>query len=207
MSLRGSIQNASALPLFVLVAGMACFAFAARLSAQDRPAADLLCEHAPSGFVQPVPQPFNRWMLVVCARQSQALVPVKGMIWYAHGSTEPISILALPPGATSLPASRDYNPAYNVRFKSLYAARVEGDKRERALAMLQSALQAGGGADKKTDVDHIFQLDAVSSIYEMRYNIFFYVSGTRPFAAMVCIDACQRTLLLDIVALDPAAKD
>jgi hypothetical protein len=71
---------------------------------------DLLCANAPAGTVEKVPPPFDRWLVVVCAPQSQALVPVEGTIWFAHGSTEPVSILALPPAATAVPGSGDYNP-------------------------------------------------------------------------------------------------
>ena len=206
MSVRGTCKTSLSCLMSVLVAGMICLFAASRSAAEEAPESDLLCEQAPTGMVEPIPQPFNYWMVIVCGPQSQALVPIEGTLWLAHGSNEPVSILALPPGATSMPTSGNYNPSYSVRFKSLYAANVEGEKWDRSLALLRDALTSGENADKKPNVDHIFQLDAVSSIYDMRYNIYFYVTGTRPFAAIVCIDACQRTLLLDIAQSDPASK-
>lgn len=179
----------------------------------DAPADDLLCAHAPAGSVQSVPSPFNLWLVVVCAPQSQALVPIEGMAWFAHGTQNPVSILALPPGATPVPRSEGYNPSYGVRFKSLFAAEVKGDKHKRAMAMLAEQVklstpsQSSGntGQAPLPKVDHIFQLDAVSIIYDMRYNIYFYLSGMRPVAGIACLDQCRRALFFDIVFTDAAA--
>lgn len=199
------------LMMFAMVSGAA---LAAEPSAVFRvpPAGDLLCAHAPAGSVQPVPPPFDFWLVVVCAPQSQALVPIEGMAWFAHGTKDPVSILALPPGATPVPHSDDYNPGYGVRFKSLFAAEVKGDKRKRAMAMLVEQIKQGASrrssdtaAPPLPQIDHIFQLDAVSIIYDMRYNIYFYVSGMRPVAGIACLDQCSRSLFFDIVFTDDAA--
>ncbi len=168
---------------------------------------DLLCAHAPTGSVRPVPPPFNLWLVVVCAPQSQALVPVEGMAWFTHGTKNPVSILALPPGATPVPRSAEYNPSYGVRFKSLFAAEVKGAKRDRIMDMLDEQIKLSASALSSSStrpkplpkVDHIFQLDAVSIIYDMRYNIYFYVAGARPVAGIVCVDQCSRSLFFDIV--------
>lgn len=174
---------------------------------------DLLCAHAPAGSVRPVPPPFNFWLILVCGPQSQALVPIEGMAWLAHGTREPVSILALPPDATPVPHSAEYNPSYGVRFKSLFAAEVKGSKRDRIMDMLDEQIKLNASGPSSSDarakplpkIDHIFQLDAVSIIYDIRYNIYFYVSGARPVAGIACVDQCHRSLFFDIVSTDDAA--
>lgn len=159
---------------------------------------DLVCAHAPKGSVQPVPPPFDYWVVLVCAEQSQALVPVAGMKWVKHGTDEAISILALPPGASTVPPAENYVPGYRVRFKSLFAAEVTGDKRKRVMAMLQDHLARDASPAPLPAIDHVFQLDAVSVIYDMRYNIYFYIHGLQPVEGIACIDACKQTLFFDI---------
>jgi hypothetical protein len=159
---------------------------------------DLLCAHAPKGTVQPVPPPFNYWVVLVCAERSQALVPIEGMKWVKHGTDETISILALPPGATPMPPAEDYVPGYRVRFKSLFAAEVTGDKRKRIMTMLKEHLARDASPAPLPSIDHVFQLDAVSVIYDMRYNIYFYIHGLQPVEGIACIDACKQTLFFDI---------
>lgn len=161
---------------------------------------DLMCDHAPKGTVEPVPPPFDYWVVLVCGPQSQALVPIEGMQWLAHGTNETISILALPPGASPVPPAQDqdYVPSYRVRFKSLQAVEVTGDKRKRIMAMLSEHLARDAAPPPLPRIDHIFQLDAISSIYDIRYNIYFYVSGLNPLQGIACIDECKQTLFFDI---------
>jgi hypothetical protein len=192
--------------LFVLLVGCGFGqALAAPLPA-DTPADsdDLLCAHAPKGFVQPLPAPFSYWMVLVCGPQSQALVPVEGMIWFAPGTTNPVSILALPPGVPPVRKSKDYNPSYAVRFKSFFAAEVEGEKRKRIMKLLNEAEARKATDEKFSAIDRIFQLDAVSSIYDMRYNIYFYLSNKLPRAAIVCIDDCKQRLFFDVLNINAA---
>lgn len=191
----------------LLSALVGCLAFAIASSARAAEASsstteDLICAHAPAGTVEAVPPPFNVWMVLVCAPQSQALVPVEGMLWFAHGTADPVSILALPPGTSPVPKTDDYNPSYGVRFKALYAAEAKEKKRARALKLLEAAM----GKDKPPKIDRVFQLDAVSIIYDMRYNIYFYVADKRPVSAIACIDECKQALLFDVLTLAEAAK-
>ncbi|MGV8995496.1 MAG: hypothetical protein ACOH12_00945 [Parvibaculaceae bacterium] len=160
---------------------------------------DLMCTNAPADTVQPVPAPFKFWMVLVCAPQAQALVPIKGMVWFAHGTKEPVSVLALPPGASALPRTADYNPSYNVRFKNIYASEAKGKKLARALDMLTDAQTKGKPVLMAKEVERVYQLDAISSIYDMRYNIYFYVSDNVPRAGLICIDACRQMLLVDVL--------
>jgi hypothetical protein len=172
-------------------------------------AEDLLCAHAPEGTVRPVPSPFNLWLVLVCGPQSQALVPIEGMAWLAHGTDTPVSILALPPDATPVPRSAEYNPSYSVRFKSLFAAEVKDAKRTRIMAMLDERIRQSASASSTNGtpprplpkIDHVFQLDAVSIIYDMRYNIYFFVSDKLPVAGIACVDGCKRSLFFDIVSM------
>lgn len=161
---------------------------------------DLLCDRAPAGSVPAVPKPFDLWAVIVCSASGQALVPIEGMVWLAHGTMEPVSILALPPAATPMAKTKDFDPRYGVRFTALYAAETKGAKRDRALSNLKAAL----GTKPAPKLDRVFQLDAVSSIYAMRYNIYFYLEDRRPRMALVCIDQCQEALPMDIMTAEEA---
>lgn len=162
---------------------------------------DLACAHAPAGTVETVPPPASLWAVIVCAPESQALVPVEGMVWRDRRTMERVSILALPPGVTPVPKSGDYDPRYGVRFKALYAAEAHDAKKARLLSYLKSAL----GRDPMPPIDRVVQLDAVSSIYDMRYNVFFFIRGKRPRLALACIDQCRRALLMDVLTDAEAA--
>lgn len=169
-------------------------------AAQAAPQEDLLCDHAPAGTVPAVPNPFSHWAVIVCSASGHALVPVEGMVWLAHGTAEPVAVLALPPAATPMPKTKDFDPRYGVRFTALYAAEAKEGKRARALAHLKAAL----GAKPPQKLERVFQLDAVSSIYAMRYNIYFYLEGRRPRYALVCIDQCSEALAMDILTAEEA---
>jgi len=191
----------SILPVLLLAS---LFAGATSPAHAEAPAVDLLCAHAPQGTVQPVPPPFNYWIVLVCGPQSQALVPIEGMKWLAHGTDEPVSILALPPGASSVPSADNYVPGYRVRFKSLFAAEVTGDKYKRIMTMLHEHLARDASPPSLPRIDHIFQLDAVSIIYDVRYNIYFYIHGLQPIVGIACVDECKQTMFFDILVDGPA---
>jgi hypothetical protein len=174
--------------------------YAAPVAAQHSNAAtasadDFLCVRAPQGTVVPVPPPFDRWLVVVCTAEGQALVPVEGSAWYAYGSRDLVSILALPPDTTA-PERQGPGPRYDIRFAAFYAIEATEERRGIALRRLKLAL---AGATVPT-VDHVYQIDAVSSVPDLRYNIFFYVQGKKPRMALVCLDRCTRALLLDVAA-------
>ena len=179
------------------------------LPADPAAEAALLCGNAPSDFVKPLPAPFDIWMVLVCGLQSQALVPVEGMVWFSHGTTDAVSILALPPDAMPLPKTDEYDPSYGVRFKSLFSTELKDEKFKRAVSILETA-QANSKYTKDVllaaQVEHVFQLDAVSNIYDMRYNIFFFVTSNVPQAAIVCIDGCSKFLYFDILTSAEAKK-
>lgn len=158
-------------------------------------AEDFLCERAPQGKAKPVPTPFDRWLVRVCAPQGQALVPVLGEAWVAHGSADPVSILAMPPGAVPPPSIGAFDARYDIRFDALEGGKLEGEGRARAVALIETA--AGGG--KAPPYDTVWQLDAVSNVGGMRYNLFFYVKGERPGQIIACLDQCRQALYLDVL--------
>lgn len=165
-------------------------------AANGQPDNDLMCEHAPTGTVAEVPYPFNQWLVLVCSPLGQALVPPKGTKWVAHGTFDPISILAQPPSVSPLPETDQFDPRYDIRFKSLLGLKTDGERRKRALAMLALA----SGADPVPVIDAIWQLDAVSNIGDTRYNIFLYTQDEKPRRIIACLDQCQQALLLDVIA-------
>ncbi len=155
---------------------------------------DFLCSRAPEGTTVPVPAPFNRWLVRVCAPQGQALVPVLGEAWVAHGSADVVSILAMPPGAVPPPSVGAFDARYGIRFEVLEGGEATGERRERALALLKTA--SNGQA---TPSGEVWQLDAVSNVAATRYNLFFYMAGERPGHIIACLDQCRQALYLDVL--------
>ena len=153
-----------------------------------------LCLDAPEGMTVPVPAPFDRWMVRVCSAQGQALVPVMGEAWVAHGSSEAVSILALPPGQQPKPASAGFDPRYAYRFTRLAGGKLQGERREQAVSLLA---EASGGNDLPTE--EIWRLDAVSNLGGTTYNLFFYLGGGAPAHIVACLDRCRKALFLDVV--------
>lgn len=161
----------------------------------DTPAdAAFLCLDAPEGMTVPVPSPFDRWMVRVCSAQGQALVPVMGEAWVAHGSSEAVSILALPPGREPEPASADFDPRYAYRFKRLAGGRLDGERRKQAAVLLAAA-----SGEKTLPTEEIWRLDAASNIGKTTYNLFFYLRDGAPIHIIACLDRCGRALFVDVV--------
>lgn len=162
---------------------------------------DFLCTRAPLGKAAVVPRPFDRWLVRVCAPQGQALVPVLGEAWVAHGSSDPVSILAMPPDGLPPPVAGTFDARYDIRFVGFEGGETEGERRDRAVALLKAAT---GGQDKLPAHDEAWQLDALSNVDGARYNIFFYVTGEaaeggRPNHIIVCLDQCRQALYLDVL--------
>lgn len=180
----------------------------ATLSASEDPE-DFLCSRAPVGKAVRVPPPFDRWLVLVCTQDGQALVPVMGEAWVAHGSADPVSIFALPPGGTPPSHGPGFDPRYDIRFLALTGGETQEERRERALHLLQLATKGG---EEVPDYSEIWQLDALSNAGGARYNIFFYRNGERPSRIITCLDQCRQALHLDVLsgaeareALDRAA--
>jgi hypothetical protein len=180
----------------------------ATLSASEDPE-DFLCSRAPVGKAVRVPPPFDRWLVLVCTQDGQALVPVMGEAWVAHGSADPVSIFALPPGGTPPSHGPGFDPRYDIRFLALTGGETKEERRERALHLLQLATKGG---EEVPDYSEIWQLDALSNAGGARYNIFFYRNGERPSRIITCLDQCRQALHLDVLsgaeareALDRAA--
>jgi len=171
-------------------------------------AADFLCARAPEGTTVPVPPPFDGWLVRVCAAQGQALVPVSGEAWVAHGSADPISILALAPGATP-PDGAGFDPRYDIRFTAFAGEEATDARRARADALLAAATSNGS---RLPAYDAVWQLDAQSNVAlpgeaeGARYNLFFYLAGTRPAHIIACLDECRQALYLDVLTGVEAAE-
>ena len=178
---------------------------AASPSATEDPT-DFLCTRAPAGTTAPVPPPFDGWLVRVCAPAGQALVPVNGEAWVAHGSADPISILALVPGATP-PGGAGFDPRYDIRFSEFAGVQASDARRPRADALLAAATANGR---RPPAYNAVWQLDAQSNIAPpgkteaARYNIFFYVDGERPRNIIACLDECRQALYLDVLSGDEA---
>lgn len=162
---------------------------------------DFLCTRAPLGKAAAVPQPFDRWLVRVCAPQGQALVPVLGEAWVAHGSADPVSILAMPPDGLPPPVAGTFDARYDIRFVGFEGGKTEGARRDRATELLKAAT---GGQEKLPAHDEAWQLDALSNVDTARYNIFFYLAGSaaeggRPNHIIVCLDQCRQALYLDVL--------
>lgn len=172
----------------------------ARAAARDE--ADFLCARAPAGTTAPVPPPFDGWLVRVCASAGQALVPVDGQAWVAHGSADPVSILALVPGATP-PGGAGFDPRYDIRFTAFAGEEAKDARRARADALLAAATANG---TQPPAYDAVWQLDAQSNIAPpgkteaARYNIFFYVDGGEPRRMIACLDECRQALYLDVLS-------
>ena len=167
---------------------------ARRIEASDPE--DFLCARAPAGKAITVPPPFDRWLVRVCSPRGQALVPVLGEAWVAHNSADPVSILAMPPGAVPPPTAGAFDARYDIRFDILEGGKAEGERLRRAEALLAAATPAGETPFKP---DAIWQLDAVSNVAATRYNLFFYLSGERPGRIIACLDQCRQALFLDVL--------
>lgn len=166
----------------------------ARKTEADDPG-DFLCTRAPAGKAVPVPPPFNQWLVRVCSPRGQALVPVLGEAWVAHNSADPVSILAMPPGAVPPPSTGAFDARYDIRFESLEGGMTTGERKERAAALLKTAM----GQETPPAYDEIWQIDAVSNVAETRYNLFFYLEGKRPGHIIACLDQCRQALYLDVL--------
>lgn len=163
---------------------------------------DFLCARAPAGTTAPVPPPFDRWLVRVCSERGQALVPVLGEAWVAHNSADPVSILAMPPGAVPPPSVGAFDARYDIRFETFEGGKAEGDRHERAAGLIETA----SGPEKTPSYDEIWQLDAVSNVAGARYNLFFYVAGERPGKIIACLDQCRQALYLDVLT-GPEARE
>lgn len=179
---------------------------------QDAPAAapmeddpeDFLCTRAPSGKVEAVPAPFDQWAVLVCTQAGQALVPVMDHAWVVHGATEPISILAMPPGAQAPTPGPGFDARYDVRFEALVGVEAKDGRRRFADELMAEAAKQTTSA--LPDYDAAWQLDAQSNIEEARYNLFFFVKDGEPRHIIACLRHCAEALRLDVLSGAAAAK-
>jgi hypothetical protein len=165
---------------------------------------DFLCGRAPAGKAEMVPAPFDQWAVLVCTQAGQALVPVMGEAWVAHGTTEPVSILALPPGATAPTPTPSFDARYDIGFEMLVGVKTLDERRRFADRLMTSAINQTVGA--LPDYEAVWQLDAQSRIEDTRYNLFFYVKDEKPEHIIACLQHCAQALHLDVLRGDAAAQ-
>lgn len=173
---------------------------AAQPHAADTPD-DFFCTRAPAGKAMPVPAPFDKWLVRVCSPQGQALIPVEGEAWVAHGSADPLSILATPPDTVPMPQTGNFDPRYDIRFVGFEGGKTEGGRLKQAVDFLEIA----SGQEPVPAHDEVWQLDAATNIAGEHYNIFFYIEGIeadggRPHHVIACLDQCRRALFLDVLS-------
>ena len=165
---------------------------------------DFLCNRAPAGKATVVPAPFDQWAVLVCTWSGQALVPVMGDAWVAHGTTETVSILALPPGAAEPSPGPDFDPRYDIGFDMLAGLETQDDRRRFADRLMTTAINQTGDAFPVYDA--VWQLDARSRVEDTRYNLFFYVKGGKPAHIIACLQHCAQALHLDVLRGEAAAR-
>jgi hypothetical protein len=158
---------------------------------------DFLCSRAPAGKAVPIPPPFDRWLVLVCTRDGQALVPVEGEAWVVRGSADIVSLFALPPGTEAPPRGAGFDARYDLRFLAISGGEAKDDRRERALSLLRLATRQ---SEQMPDIRDVWQLDAISNAGDTRYNIFFYRTGERPVRIIACLDGCMKALHLDVLS-------
>lgn len=173
------------------------------VSANDDPE-DFLCGRAPAGKVEAVPSPFDQWAVLVCTQIGQALVPVMGNAWVPHGTTEPVSILALPPGAAEPAPTPGFDARYDIGFDMLVGVETLDERRRFADRLMTSAISQT--ADALSDYEAVWQLDALSRIEDTRYNLFFYVKDGKPSHIIACLQHCGQALHLDVLRDEAAAS-
>jgi hypothetical protein len=156
--------------------------------------ADFLCETAAKGTVPLLPAPFSRWMIVVCPKQGQALVPVEGYVWTMLGTLSPISIMAQPPGTHMPPQESGFGA---IRFKSFAGTKLAGQNKENALKRLGLALQDM----RAIKLDAVLRLQATSNIYDAASTIYLYIKDGSPKYILVCVDNCRRMMALNVLKL------
>lgn len=165
-------------------------------TAEDDPE-DFLCLRAPAGKAAPVPPPFDEWLVLVCTRDGQALVPVEGEAWVVRGSADIVSLFALPPGAEAPRQDAGFDARYDIRFETISGGEATGERKDRAISLLRLATNQN---EALPDFRDIWQLDATSNVGDARYNIFFYRTGERPGRIIVCLDRCMKALHVEVLS-------
>lgn len=165
-------------------------------TAEDDPE-DFLCLRAPAGKAVRVPPPFDEWLVLVCTRDGQALVPVEGEAWVVRGSADIVSLFALPPGAEAPRREAGFDARYDIRFEEISGGEASGEREDRAISLLRLATNQN---EALPDIKDIWQLDAASNVGGARYNIFFYRTGERPSRLIVCLDRCMKALHVDVLS-------
>lgn len=162
--------------------------------------ADILCSDAPEGTVLPVPEPFDRWVTLLCAPDGQALAAElgeDGTIWVVHGAPEIFMVKAVPQGVADRESFAATHGRHQIRFVALSGMEHEGAVRKQLLGFYLGAFP---DADINA-IDAVFQLDA-QSVYNMIVtHMFFFVANGQPQHVLVCTQSCTSMLPVDVTTL------
>ena len=160
------------------------------------PASDMLCERAPPGSVEPLPEIVSKWVVVLCTPTGQALGPLvesggKPTLWLARPGEKPFLLEAWP-AARPKPEKLT---AYDLRFAKFTAGERTGEAFDKTLRMWD----AGFGETPHPKIDRVVQLDAQSVWNGTVFSMFLYVVDDRPRWMIVCLQACKWSVKVDIV--------
>jgi len=163
------------------------------------PIDDMLCEKAPPGSVERLPEPFSQWAIVLCTPSGQALGPLidkdgadgKLTFWLARPGERPFLLQAWP---ASRPVPQKLT-AYDLRFAKFSGGERTGEALEKTLKMWD----IGFGETPRPKIDRVFQLDAQSVWNGTIFSLFFYVVDDRPRWMIVCLNACKWSVQIDVV--------
>lgn len=174
----------------------AIFFVSTEAKAQGPADPDILCQNAPPGTVEEIPPPLDRWIIVLCTPDGQALLPRlrdEVEMWLEHDTAIPFKILAAPPGVLQGSGSLT---RYDLRFSNFSGRLATGGQRALLLELWQQAFGAAGIPD---DLGEVFQLDAVSVHAGELTNLFVYLRGDAPRWIVYCRDRCRVGVALDVL--------
>lgn len=157
---------------------------------------DILCDNAPPGTVEEIPPPLDRWIIVLCAPDGQALMPRprdEVEMWLERDTARPFKIAAAP--AALLHGTGSFIK-YDLRFSNFSGRLATAGQRTLLLEFWQ---QAFGQAELPADMGDVYQLDAVSVYGSEPINLFVYLRGDSPRWMVYCRDRCRIGVPLDVL--------
>lgn len=157
---------------------------------------DILCDNAPPGTVEEIPPPLDRWIIVLCAPDGQALMPRlrdEVEMWLERDTARPFKIAAAPAGV--LQGTGSFTK-YDLRFSNFSGRLATAGQRTLLLELWQ---QAFGQAGLPAGMGDVYQLDAVSVYGGEPIHLFVYLRGDAPRWMVYCRDRCRIGVPLDVL--------
>ena len=160
----------------------------------------ILCDGPYADATEPIPAPFDQWVIVLCLPDGQALAPKvekEGILWMHHRKGIPYMVTAIPQGLPRIPKSDTFDPRRDVRFSEFAGGKLSGEPLDLAKKYLEGAFDNGD----EIAVDEVYELDARSVYRGLIYNMFFYLHDGLPRQLIVCLDRCGLAVPIDIRTL------